>query len=93
MYVAVFPRSVSTLGAGTNQASARVMSLRIAQAKRALLGILIHEIAHASGVHQTFDHKEMDKAATDVDASVTNFDQFVTKYCEVGFYVPKYDAR
>ncbi|MBK7708562.1 MAG: hypothetical protein IPJ30_23080 [Acidobacteria bacterium] len=59
------------------------MSRRIAQAKRALLLILIHEIAHAAGQHQTFDHDEMNQAAKIVDEGVNDFEQFVTKHCEV----------
>ncbi len=93
MFVGVFPRDVSTLGSGQGPATEREMSRRIAQAKRALLLILIHEIAHAAGQHQTFDHDEMNQAAKIVDEGVNDFEQFVTKHCEVGTYVPKYDAR
>ncbi|MBK8812871.1 MAG: hypothetical protein IPN69_19370 [Acidobacteria bacterium] len=82
IYVGVYPRTFT-----------ECTPRRIQQARRALLGILIHELLHAAGTNRYFDHVEMDAAAKIVDPSVSGLERLVAKYCEVGTYVEKFDNR
>lgn len=97
MYVYAFPRPASTFDFNRNRpASPNLISKNIALARRALLGVLIHEIAHAAGKNATFSHLEIDAAALAADPKLVQgmgkgelFNAFILKHCGVGFELQK----